>query len=65
MLTAEEIRMLLEYLAEETVVKPTEAFPYRVSQESHGYSKDKQVGKLQAKLSIMLEVATLNARKGP
>jgi hypothetical protein len=58
MLTKEEILMVLKLLAEETIVKPTKAFPFRISCDSRaGYSGDKRVGALQAKLSIMLEMA--------
>lgn len=56
MLTAEQIRTLLDLLAQETVVEPTDAFPFRVSRRAHGYSRDPKIGALQAKLSIMLEV---------
>ena len=56
-LTAADIRLLLEKLGEETVVEPSDSFPYRVSCRAMGYSKDKKIGALQAKLSIMLEMA--------
>lgn len=56
-LAAEDYRLLLELLAEETVVRPTKEFPYRVSQRGVGYSSDPQKGKIQAALSIALEVA--------
>ena len=63
MLNEEEIRMLLGLLAQETVVEPTKAFPYRiVTRDGHGYSKDPKIGPLQAKLSIMLEVAAARVR---
>jgi len=62
-LTAEEIRHMLGLLAEETVVRPTEAFPYRVSQKRTGYSDDLLVSKLQGKLSILLEAEAVLARK--
>jgi hypothetical protein len=57
MLTRDEILFLLNLLAQETVVEPSKGFPYRVTREGHGYSKDPKVGPLQAKLSIMLEAA--------
>ena len=57
MLTKEEIRLILEYLSEVSVVEPSPAFPYRVSQTKRGYSSDPAISKLQAKLSMMLEVA--------
>jgi hypothetical protein len=58
MLIKEEIALLLELLAEETVVEPTKSFPYRVTRHAGGYSKDKKIGALQAKLSIMAEAAS-------
>jgi hypothetical protein len=62
MLTSKQIRWLLERCAEETVVEPTQDFPYRISKRGHGYSKDKEIGALQATLSIMLEVAAKSGR---
>jgi hypothetical protein len=56
-LTKQDILFILERIGEKTVVEPTKAFPYRVSCEGRGYSDDKKVGALQAKLSIMLEMA--------
>jgi len=58
MLTKDEILLILKHIGSETVVEPTPAFPYRVSREGHGYSSDKKIGALQAKLSIMLEMAS-------
>jgi hypothetical protein len=58
LLTRDEILLIMNLLAQETVVAPTKEFPYRITREGHGYSKDKKIGPLQAKLSIMLEVAT-------
>lgn len=57
-LTSEEIRTLLKLLGQEVVVSPTAGFPFTISQSVSGYSKDVAIGRLQAKLSIMLEVAT-------
>jgi hypothetical protein len=58
MLTRDEILLLLGLLSEETVVEPNPKFPYRVSRRRvTGYSDIPVVGRLQAKLSIMLEVA--------
>jgi hypothetical protein len=57
-LTVAEIRLLLEKLGEETVVEPNDTFPYRVSRKGFGYSTDPKIGALQAKLSILLEVAS-------
>lgn len=56
-LTKEEISLFLAFLAEKTVVEPTKSFPYRISCKRFGYSEDKRIGALQAKLSIMLEAA--------
>jgi hypothetical protein len=56
-LTSADIRLLLEKLGEETVVEPNDAFPFRVSRRGQGYSTDPKIGALQAKLSIMLEMA--------
>lgn len=58
MLTSAEIHLLLNRLADKTVVEPTKEFPYRVSVATTGYSEDLTIAKLQAKLSILLEVAT-------
>lgn len=59
LLTSKQIVLLLERLKEETVVEPSEQFPYRVSRRAvTGYSQDNEIGQLQATLSIMLELAT-------
>ena len=58
MLETKEIRLILKLLSEKTIIAPTLDFPYRVSQEARGYSEDPVIGALQAKLSIMLEVAS-------
>lgn len=58
MLTREQILLLLERIAEETVVEPNKEFPYRISRKGFGYSKDKQIASIQATLSIMLEMAS-------
>jgi hypothetical protein len=57
MLTREDILLILDRLGDKTVVEPSQQFPYRVSCKTPGYSDDKKVGALQAKLSIMLEIA--------
>lgn len=58
-LTKEEILLILKKLDEETVIEPSKTFPFRVSREkSFGYSDDKKVNALQAKLSILLEITT-------
>ena len=56
-LSKAEILLILERIGEQTVVDPTKRFPYRISTRGMGYSDDKQIGPLQAKLSIMLEMA--------
>ncbi len=56
-LTKKEILLILDRIGEETVAEPTTKFPYRISRKGHGYSDDKEIGALQAKLSIMLEMA--------
>lgn len=56
-LTSDEIRLLLDLLAECTVVEPSEAFPFRISRRRFGYSDDPIKMRLQGKLSIMGEVA--------
>ena len=54
MLTVAEIQALLELLAQEEVA----SFEgYTVTKPAFGYSKDAERRRLQAKLSIMLEVA--------
>ncbi len=58
LLTKKQIHLLLDRLSEQTVVEPTKEFPYRISVKGRGYSEDKEIGKLQAKLSIMLEMAS-------
>ena len=57
-LTKADLLTLLDLLAEETLVVPTDSFPYRISRHRRVYSEDKVVGPLQAKLSMMLELTT-------
>lgn len=57
-LTKDDILFIMKRIGEETVTEPTDKFPYRISREGHGYSADKKVGALQAKLSIMLEMSS-------
>lgn len=57
MLTSEEILLILRTIGQKVLVKPSKDFPYTISCEQSGYSDDKKLGQLQAKLSIMLEVA--------
>lgn len=63
MLSKEDILFILERIGEQTVVEPSKAFPYRVSCKGHGYSDDPRIGRLQAALSIMLEVAAKQEKK--
>ena len=56
-LTKREILNILVLIGEKTVVEPTPAFPYRVTAKGSGYHSDSEIAKLQAKLSIMLEMA--------
>ncbi len=56
-LTHADILFILERIGEETVIEPTNKFRFRISKRGAGYSDDLMVGQLQAKLSIMLEVA--------
>ena len=58
MLTKDEIRLILSKLSLEIVVEKSQDFPFHIVREGFGYSEDEAVGKLQAKLSIMLEVAS-------
>lgn len=60
-LNADDYRLLLELLAEETVVEPSKKFPYRISRRGSGWSDDAQKGRIQAALSIALEVASKRA----
>jgi hypothetical protein len=65
LLTAEDILHILNLLAEETVVAPTDAFPFRISKRGRlGYSDDDKVASMQGKLSIMLEVAQRSEKAG-
>lgn len=55
MLTAAQIRRLLSELEWETVYEDTKEI--RLQRRRPGYSKDHDIGVLQAGLSIMLEAA--------
>lgn len=57
MLTEAELRRLLALLDDVTVVAPTPIFPFRISKTEPGYREGAD-GRLQAKLSIMLEAIT-------
>lgn len=56
MLNETEIRYILDLLAQKVVVKPTQEFPYTISVKVAGWSEDSVIGKLQAKLSMMLQM---------
>jgi hypothetical protein len=58
-LTVEDIRLIFDKIGREVVVPSTVEFPYEiVSARSQGYHADPAIGKLQAKLSIMLQMAS-------
>ena len=57
-LTEEDIRLILDKIGREVAVPSTDEFPFDiVSCRSQGYHSDPVIGKLQAKLSIMLQMA--------
>lgn len=56
-LSSEDILFIMKRIGEKTVQEPTKDFPYRISCEGRGYSDDPKVSALQAKLSILLEMA--------
>lgn len=62
MLTVDEIQFLLKLLNRRTVVEPNKDFPFTVVKDGFGYSDDPIVGPLQAKLSIMAQVAAKAGR---
>lgn len=53
----EEIRLILEALSWKTVFEGS-ATKVRLQERTMGYSEEPVIGGLQAKLSLMLEVAT-------
>lgn len=56
MLTKQEILKILDIIGRKVIVAPSDEFPYYVTAAtSFGYSEDKEVAGLQAKLSIMLD----------
>ena len=58
-LTVADIRLIFDKIGREVVVPFTVDFPYEiVSPRSQGYHKDPAISKLQAKLSIMLQMAS-------
>ena len=60
-LTTSEISLILSRLSTEEVAKFD---GYTVTKPGFGYSKDREIGALQAKLSIMLEIAGKRERGG-
>ena len=57
-LTVEDLQLIFDKIGREVVVPSTADFPYEiVSRRSHGYHNDPVISKLQAKLSIMLQMA--------
>lgn len=57
-LTADDIRLILDKIGREVVVSSVGGFGFDiVSSRSLEYSGDPAIGRLQAKLSIMLQVA--------
>lgn len=59
MLTAKQLLKLLQLTQQEQVAEFGGDNGYVVkTKHGHGYSKDPEIAKLQAKLSIMLEVAS-------
>lgn len=62
LLTADEIRMILDKIGREVVVEATQDFPFEViTPRSQGYHSDGKVSSVQTKLSIMLEAASRNS----
>jgi hypothetical protein len=57
-LTSEDIRIIFDKIGRETLVHATDEFPFDiVSIRSQGYHSDPVIGRLQAKLGMMLQVA--------
>lgn len=63
MLKADEIVFLIEEIGREAVVEESEEFPFRVTKRGSGYHSDAERGALQAKLSMMLEMAARRESK--
>ena len=59
MLTVKEIHLILSKLSVEEVAKFD---GYTIVKQGFGYSKDREVGALQAKLSILLQIASERER---
>lgn len=62
-LSRQEILLLLDLLSLKPVVLPNTEFPFTICVRTMGY-REAEIGKLQAKLSIMLEVASKLENKG-
>ncbi len=57
-LTTDDLQIIFDKIGREVVIPATAEFPYEVvSARSQGYHSDPEIGKLQAKLSIMLQMA--------
>jgi hypothetical protein len=57
-LTSADIRILFDKVGREVVAPSTDEFPFEVvSCRSQGYHSDPVIGRLQAKLGMMLQVA--------
>ena len=58
-LTVDDIQLILDKIGRETVVHSSDSFKFDVvTQSARGYHSDPKIGALQAKLSMMLEVAS-------
>ena len=56
-LTDDDIRLIFDKIGREVVVPATDEFPYEIiTRRSQGYHSDPAIGKLQDKLSIMLQM---------
>lgn len=64
-LTVADIRLILDKIGREVVVKSTGFFGFDIvsPQRSFGYSKDPEISKLQSKLSLMLVDASEREEK--
>lgn len=59
MLTSTEIKHVLDLLSQEVVVSPNKDFNFTISTRRFGYAPDSFTSNLQAKLSILLQVASM------
>jgi hypothetical protein len=62
-LTTKEIHLILRSINVEIVVDRSDDFPYRIVRDGFGYHPNTEIGALQAKLSIMLEMASRADKK--